>query len=115
MLFVITSETLIQGTKTVSNINVIDQQVKVLEEQIEEKKKTITYYRDVKKWPVTAKQFIKEKDELVQKLIKLKEKQAEGSNKEVSQLVQYKTYGKAFFRVLLLFISMLITRRIFRF
>jgi hypothetical protein len=62
-----------------------------------------------------VKQLIKERDELVKKLISLKEKQAEGSNTEVSDLVRYKAYGNAFFRIILLLISILITRRLFSF
>ncbi len=115
MLFAITSKTLLDSSKTASNTDVIAQQVTLLEEQIIEKEKSIIYYRDVKKWPITTKQIIKEKDILVKKLITLKEKQASGATKEVSQLETYKAYGKAFFRVLLLFISMLITRRTFSF
>ena len=56
-----------------------------------------------------------EKEKLTTKLIKLKEKQAAGATQEVSELIRYKAYGKAFFRVLLLFISILVTRRIFYF
>lgn len=115
MLFAITSKTFIDSTKTTTSTSVIAQQVELLEEQISEKKKSIAYYKSLKKWPTTVKQLIIEKDDLVQKLIVLKEKQASGSTKEVSELVRYKAYGKAFFRVLLLFISMLITRRIFTF
>jgi hypothetical protein len=115
MLFVITSKTFIDSSKNTGNTKAIQQQVVLLEEQIAEKKKSIIYYRDVKKWPVTTKQLIQEKDALVKKLVDLKEQQAKGANTEVSELVRYKAYGKAFFRVLLLFISVLITRRIFRF
>lgn len=115
MLFVITSKTFMDSTKTVSNTNVIQEQIILLEQQIEEKEKSIKYYRDVKQWPITTKQLIKEKDELVKKLVELKEKQAAGATVEVSDLVRYKAYGKAFFRVLLLFISILITRRLFSF
>ena len=45
-----------------------------------------------------------------------KEQQAAGANVDVSELVRYKAYGKAFFRVLLLFISILIIsiKRIFK-
>jgi hypothetical protein len=114
MLFVITSGTFLQGTKTVENSNVIAEQITILQEQIGEKKTTIEFYRK-KNWPITTKQLIVEKDTLVKKLIVLKEQQAAGANKEVSKLVKYKSYGKAFFRVMLLFISMLITRRIFKF
>lgn len=115
MLFAITSKTFIDSSKNTSNTNSITEQIVLLQEQIDEKKKSITYYRDVKKWPVTTKQMIQEKDVLVTKLVSLKEKQANGATQEVSELVRYKAYGKAFFRVLLLFISMLVTRRIFRF
>lgn len=115
MLFVITSKTFIDSSKNTSNTNAIQEQIVLLQEQIDEKKKSIVYYRDVKKWPVTTKQLIQEKDQMVSKLVSLKEKQADGATQEVSELVRYKAYGKAFFRVLLLFISMLVTRRIFRF
>ena len=115
MLFVITNKTFMDSGKITSNTDVIQQQVMLLEEQISEKNKSIIYYRDVKKWPLTTKQNIQEKNVLVNKLIILKEKQAEGATKEVSELVRYKAYGKAFFRVLLLFISILTTRRIFSF
>lgn len=115
MLFVISSETLLEGTKFVTNTNAIAEQIRLVEDQIAEKEKSIIYYRDVKKWPITTKQLIQEKNKLVEKLIELREKQAAGSNEEVSILVRYKSYGKAFFRVLLLFVSVLITRRIFKF
>ena len=56
-----------------------------------------------------------EKEKLTTQLIDLKQQQAKGATAEVSKLVQYKAYGKAFFRVILLFISILVTRRIFHF
>jgi hypothetical protein len=115
MIFVITSKTFMDSTKNSSNTNAIQEQIKIIEQQIKEKEKDITYYRDVKQWPNTAKQLIKERDELVKKLIDLKEKQAAGATVEVSDLIRYKAYGNAFFRVLLLFISILITRRLFSF
>lgn len=115
MLFAITSKTFIDSSKNTGNTNSIQEQIVLLQEQIDEKKKSIEYYRDVKQWPVTTKQLIQEKDQLVTKLVSLKEKQAQGATQEVSELEKYRAYGKAFFRVLLLFISMLITRRIFRF
>jgi Ni,Fe-hydrogenase I cytochrome b subunit len=115
MLFVITSKTFIDSSKNTGNTNAIVQQIIIVEKQIKEKEKSIIYYRDVKKWPITTKQLIKEKDLLVKKLIDLKDQQAKGANVDVSDLIRYKAYGKAFFRVLLLFISILITRRIFSF
>lgn len=115
MLFVITSKTFLNSAKDTSNTSIIQEQVAILEKQIKEKETSIAYYRDVKQWPTTTKQLIKEKDELVKKLMELKERQAAGSNIQVSDLIRYKAYGNAFFRVLLLFISVLITRRIFSF
>lgn len=115
MLFAITSKTFIDSSKNTGNTNSVKEQIVLIQEQIDEKKKSITYYRDVKQWPVTTKQLIQEKDQLVTKLVSLKEQQAQGATQEVSELVKYKAYGKAFFRVLLLFISMLVTRRIFSF
>jgi hypothetical protein len=115
MIFVITSRTFMDSTKNYSNTSVIQEQVLIIQKQIKEKEKDIQYYRDVKQWPNTARQLTKERDELVKKLIQLKEKQADGATVEVSELIRYKAYGNAFFRVVLLFISILITRRIFSF
>lgn len=114
MLFVITSKTFIDSSKTTSNTNIIAQQVILLEEQIKEKEKQMDYYLK-KDWPRNYSSTRLEKEKLTTKLIALKEKQEKGATQEVSELIRYKAYGKAFFRVLLLFISMLITRRIFRF
>ena len=77
--------------------------------------KEITYYRDVRNWPLTTKQLVNEKGILVNKLIDLKDKQASGKNQEISEVERYKMYGRAAFRIILLFISVLITRRIFSF
>jgi len=115
MVFVITSRTFMDSTKNSSNTNAIQEQILIIQEQIQQKEENIVYYRDVKKWSNTAKQLIKEKDELVKNLIELKQKQASGATVQVSELIRYKAYGNAFFRILLLFISILITRRIFSF
>jgi len=114
MLFVITSETFLQGTKTVENTNSIAEQVKLLKEQIKAKEEIIEFYRN-KNWGVRVIILTKEKDEFVKQLMELKRKQADGANTKVSKLIKYKSYGKMFFRVLLLFISMLVTRRMFKF
>lgn len=114
MLFVITSKTFIDSEKFSSNTDAIAQQVVLLEKQIEQKEKDMEYYLK-KDWPRNYSATRLEKEELVKKLIILKEEQASGATQEVSELVRYKAYGKAFFRVLLLFISVLITRRIFHF
>lgn len=115
MIFVITSKTFMDSAKNYSNTNVIQEQVLIIKKQIKEKEKDIRHYRDVKQWPNTIRQLTKERDELVKKLIELKEKQAAGATIEISELIRYKAYGNAFFRVILLFISILITRRIFSF
>jgi hypothetical protein len=114
MLFAITSKTFMDSTKYAGNTNAIQEQITIIEEQIKEKDKSITYYKE-KNWPLTTKQLIEDKQKLVNKIIDLKQQQAEGANKDTSKLVTYQSYGRAFFRVLLLFISMLITRRIFTF
>ena len=114
MLFVISSQTLLSGTKFQTNSSAIQEQVVLLEKQIDEKEKTIQFYIS-KGWGNSVRKLTQEKNELVQKLITLKEKQADGSNEGVSKQVVYRSYGQAFFRVILLFISVLITRRIFVF
>jgi hypothetical protein len=115
MIFVITSKTFMESTKNSSNTTSIQEQVVLLEQQIKQKETDIAYYRDVKQWSNTAKQLIKEKDVLVKNLLELKQKQASGATVQISDLIRYKAYGNAFFRTLLLFISILITRRIFSF
>jgi len=115
MVFVISSQTLTTGTQTISKNKFIQERIEFIQEQIKEKDKQIVYYRDVKDWPVTTKQVIKEKSELVEELLELKRQQTDGSNVDVSEIEKYKMYGRAAFRVLLLFISVLITRRIFVF
>ena len=114
MLFVISSQTILSGTKFSTNSESIQQQVELLEKQIAEKEKTIQFYID-KGWGNNVRKQSEEKDKLVTKLIDLKEQQAQGSNEKVSDQVIYKSYGQAFFRVLLLLISVLITRRLFSF
>lgn len=115
MMFVISSQTLTVGRTNIGEIDAIQQQVELVERQVKEKDKEIVYYRDVKNWPITTKQMVQEKDKLVNKLISLKEAQSQGKNKGLSRLEEYKMYGRATFRVLLLLISVLISRRIFRF
>lgn len=114
MMFVISSQVLIQGTKEIGNTDAIQQQIVVIEEQIKEKKKDIEFFRK-KNWPRNVARLTIEKKELANKLLDLKEQQAKGSNEKVSELVRYRMYGRASFRILLLFISVLITRRIFTF
>lgn len=114
MLFAISSQTLMSGTIYQTGSKAIQEQVQILEKQITEKEKTIAFYTD-KGWGNSVRKLTQEKDSLVSKLLDLKDKQAQGSNEEVSALVKYKSYGQAFFRVLLLLISVLITRRLYSF
>lgn len=114
MLFVISSQTIMSGTKFQTNSTAIQEQIEILEKQIAEKEKTIQFYID-KGWGNSVRKQTEDKNKLVDKLIALKEQQAQGSNEKVSDLVIYKSYGQAFFRVLLLLISVLITRRLFSF
>jgi len=114
MMFVITSQVFIQGTTEIGNANSISQQISVVEAQIVEKKEEIDFFKK-KNWPRNVARLTIERQELVKKLLKLKEKQAKGSSKEVSKLVRYRMYGRAIFRILLLLISVLVTRRIFKF
>jgi hypothetical protein len=112
MMFVITSKTFMDSSKVTSNTKVITEQIVLLKTQIKEKEKQMNYYLK-KDWPRNYSSTRLEKEKLTTKLIDLKEKQAQGATEEVSELVKYKAYGKAFFRVILLFISVLVTRRIF--
>lgn len=115
MLFVITSEVTLQGTGKVAKINIIQEQILTLERQIESKEKEIEFYMK-KGWGNNTRQRVLERDKLSDQLRKLKTKQIEeGASKEVSKLVKYKMYGKAIFRLILMFISVLVSRRMFRF
>ena len=114
MLFVISSQTILSGTKVSTNSTAIAEQVQLLETQIAEKEKTIQFYI-AKGWGNSVRKQTEDKNKLVDKLIALKEQQAQGSNEKVSDQVVYRSYGQAFFRVLLLLISVLITRRLFSF
>ena len=114
MLFAISSQTILSGALYQTNSSAIQEQVQILEKQIAEKEQTIQFYIN-KGWGNNVKRLAAEKEKLVNKLLELKDKQAQGSNEKVSNLVVYKSYGQAFFRVLLLLISVLITRRLFSF
>lgn len=115
MLFVISSNILLSGASTRSDISNIASQIAIVESQIKEKQKSVDYYISIN-WPNNARIARQEKEKLVNKLIELKERQIkENKNEGVSDLVLYQTYGRAFFRVILLMISVLLTRRLFNF
>jgi hypothetical protein len=114
MLFVISSENFLNTTKTVENASVIAEKVLILEKQIDSKQKTIDMFL-AKGWGYTVNRHEAEKSVLEKQLIALKSEQQDGANESVTKVVEYKAYGNAFFRFILLFISMLISRRFFRF
>lgn len=114
MLFVITSEVTFEGANTQSEISSIAQRIELLEEQIEEANKSIEFYRN-KDWGGNAARVERERDEMRNQLVELKEEQAKGKSEAVSNLVEYKTWGHAVFRVMLMLVSILITRRLFKF
>lgn len=115
MLFVITSEVTLQGTKDVSKIGNLASRIERLENQIGKTELDIERYRKIN-WPRNMTQSIRKREQLENQLQKLKERQEkEGASTEVASILQYKMYGKAAFRLILMFISVLVTRRIFKF
>lgn len=114
MMFVISSQTFTTGTKNISEATIIQQQVVTLQEQIKEKTAQMKHYKEIK-WPRNYTTTRLEKEKLVNKLLALQGEQAKGKNEAVSSVEKINMYGKAAFRVLLLFISVLITRRLFSF
>ena len=115
MLFVISSGVIFSGANFRSDISNLSSQITLIEQQIQAKEKEIDFY--IKKdWPRNATQSRIAKEKLVDKLLELKQQQMdEKKNEDVSDLVLYQTWGRAAFRLILLFISVLLTRRLFRF
>ena len=104
-----------QGTNKIAEISNLDAQARVLEKQIKDKEKEIDFYMK-KDWGGNTRQRILERDKLAEQLRELNERQIkEGASKEASALIQYKTYGKAAFRLILMLISVLLSRRLFKF
>lgn len=115
MLFVITSETTLEGTKGISKIDNIAVRIERLERQIETTKSDIKMYREIN-WPKNMTTSIRKREELEQEVQQLKKRQeSEGASVEVAQILEYKMWGKGAFRLILMFISVLVTRRIFKF
>jgi len=114
MLFVISSGVIFTGTNIRSEISNLAEQIKIVEIQVAEKQKEINYYISIK-WPRNATTSRLEKEKLVAKLLEIKQTQiSEKKNESVSDLVLYQTYGRAVFRTLLLLISVLISRKLFK-
>ena len=114
MMFVISSQTFTTGTKNISEIEIIQIQVVMLQKHIEEKKEQMAHYKEIN-WPRNYTTTRLEKEKLVTKLLALQDQQAKGKSVAVSKVEKINMYGKAAFRVILLFISVLITRRLFSF
>lgn len=115
MLFVITSEVTLEGTKDISKIDNISSRIIRLEKQIDQTKVDIEHYKEIN-WSKNMTMSIRKREKLEEQLQELKERQEkEGASIEVSSLLRYKMYGKAAFRLILMFISVLITRRLYKF
>lgn len=114
MLFVVTSDLAFKSVSTTAISDNVSQQVELIEQQIKSKEKTIEFYKE-KGWGISVNKHEKEKNDLVDKLIKLKEEQGKGKTAEVSKVVEYQAWGRAAFRVILMLISVLVTRRLFKF
>ena len=114
MLFVITSEVTFEGATTIGEIDSISQRIELLETQIGDAQKSLDFYRN-KNWGGNAARVERERDQMRKELIELKKQQAAGKTEGVSDLIEYKTWGRAIFRVVLLLVSILITRRLFEF
>lgn len=114
MMFVISSQTFMTGARSISEADIIQQQIVTLQKQIKEKEDQMEHYKEIN-WPRNYTTTRLEKEKLVTKLIALQEEQAKGKNETVTDVERANIYGKAAFRVLLLLISVLITRRLFKF
>jgi len=115
MLFVISSEVTLEGARDVSKIANIANRIERLELQINKTELDIERYRSIK-WPKNMTVSIRKREQLEQEVQDLRLRQeSEGASENVSKLVEYKTAGKAAFRLILMFVSVLITRRLWKF
>lgn len=115
MMFVISSTVAFKGAGDVAEINNINQQIELIEKSIEKKEETIEFYKK-KGWGISVNKHEKELTTMNEKLLKLKQEQISSKkSSEVSDLIVYKSWGRAAFRVILLFITVLISRRLFSF
>lgn len=115
MLFVISSEVTMEGARDISKIDNIAGRITRLEQQISKTEIDIERYRSIN-WPRNMTTSIRKREQLEQEVQELRLRQeSEGASENVSQLIQYKTYGKAAFRLILMFVSVLVTRRLWRF
>lgn len=113
MLFVISSEVTTQGLNQINEIGIIEQKIEFLEEQIKDKDELIEFYKK-KGWGNNTRKQSDEKNKLVEELMALKNEQIEGKNEKASDMILYKTWARAFFRIVLMFITILISRKLFK-
>ena len=113
MLFVVSSEVTTEGLNKINKIDVISQKIELMEKEIKQKDELIEFYKK-KDWGVNVRKQIDEKDKLVKQLVELKNEQIDGANEKTSDITIWKTWAKGFFRIVLMFINVLISRRLFK-
>lgn len=115
MMFVITSKVTFESAQDVSEIANIQSQIELLVDDIAKKEETIEFYKK-KNWGVNVRIQEEARDKLRDELLLLKKQQIKSKKSEaVSDLIVYKAWGRATFRMILLFITILISRRLFYF
>lgn len=115
MLFVITSEVTLEGARDVSKIDNISTRIVLLEKQVVKTEKDIEHYKSIN-WPRNMTTSIRKREQLEKEVQDLKLRQEkEGASENISKLIEHKTKGKAVFRLILMFVSVLITRRLWKF
>jgi outer membrane murein-binding lipoprotein Lpp len=115
MLFVISSEVALEGTRDISKIDNIASRIERLEKQVVKTEMDIQRYREIN-WPRNMTQSIRKREQLENQIQELRDLQVrDGASTEVAEILQYKMWGKAAFRLILMFIVVLVTRRIFKF
>jgi hypothetical protein len=115
MLFVVTAETALHGTKDISKVDSLTDRIARIERQIEKNEQDIEKFKSMN-WNIRMTQAIASRNKLEDELRRLLEqKELSGASDEVSSIMRYKIYAKAFFRIMLIMISVLITRRLFSF
>lgn len=115
MLFVISSEVTMEGARDISKIENIANRIERLEKQIERTEVDIAHYKSIN-WPRNLTTSIRKREQLEEQIQELRSRQESGgASQEVSKLVEYKTMGKAAFRLILMFVSVIITRRLWKF
>jgi hypothetical protein len=114
MLYAITSTVALTGLNQVSEIDTIKEKIVIVEQQIEEKQKLVDLYIG-KGWGNNARIQEQAKQKLVDELLRLKSEQISGKNEKAAEVITWNTWARGFFRIVLMSISVLISRKLFRF